>query len=152
MVYQEILKQAQLFVLAVPVGAALLFVYDLVRIVRRVVRHGTAGIAVEDMIFWIVSAFLLFGFMYRQNEGVIRGFIILGAFFGMIIYRIFFSRRVVAGGTFLFRCIVRAFGRAFNMLGAPFFLIGRFFGRRFRKIAPTRKKCAKRKKTIEKIR
>ncbi|MCD7982418.1 MAG: spore cortex biosynthesis protein YabQ [Clostridiales bacterium] len=152
MVYPEILKQAQLFVLAIPLGAALLFVYDLLRVVRRVVRHGTAGIAVEDMLFWIVSALLLFGFMYRQNEGVMRGFIILGAFFGMVFYRIFFSRRVVKGGTAVLSCIVRAFGRFFRAFCAPFRFFGSVFCSRFRKVFPIRKKSARSaKKQLKKI-
>lgn len=117
MVYPEIIKQAQLFVMAIPLGAAMLFVYDLLRIVRRVVRHGTAWIAVEDMVFWIVSAFLLFGFLYRQNEGIFRGFIILGAFSGMIFYRVLFSRRVVRAGTFALRTICRAVGRMLRGAG-----------------------------------
>ncbi|MCD7922678.1 MAG: spore cortex biosynthesis protein YabQ [Clostridiales bacterium] len=114
MIYSEIARQLQLFVQAVIVGAVLIFVYDLLRVFRRVVKHRVIGIAVQDMLFWMLCALGLFAFMYRQNDGIIRGFLILGAFCGMLFYRILFSRWVVKGGTAMLRCVFRAIGRFFT--------------------------------------
>ena len=73
MVYGEIIRQGQLFLLAAALGAGLLLCYDFLRIFRRLIRHKTWGIAAEDLLFWLCCALVMFGFMYRMNEGVIRG-------------------------------------------------------------------------------
>ena len=40
--------------------------------------HGVVWIAVEDMFFWVISAFVLFQFLYQEDDGKVRGFVILG--------------------------------------------------------------------------
>ena len=86
MVYGEIIRQGQLFLLAAALGAGLLLCYDFLRIFRRLIRHKTWGIAAEDLLFWLCCALVMFGFMYRMNEGVIRGFLVLGTAVGMVLY------------------------------------------------------------------
>ena len=105
MVSPEIWQQGQLFVQAVFFGIAMLFVYDLLRIFRRVATHGTVWIAVEDMFFWVISAFVLFQFLYQEHDGKVRGFVILGMFLGMLLYGKSFSCIVVRTGTFLLKKI-----------------------------------------------
>ena len=124
MVYGEIVRQGQLFGLAVLLGAGLLFLYDLLRICRRILRHRTVGIAVEDIIFWLFCALGMFGFMYRYNEGVIRGFLVFGAAVGMILYSIFISRLVVRCGTAVFRRILHVLHRIFGRISRPFRILG----------------------------
>lgn len=147
MIYSEIIRQAQLFCLAVLTGVGLLFLYDLLRIFRRILKHGTIGIAVEDMFFWLFCAFWLFGFMYRQNDGIIRGFIILGACIGMILYNILFSRWIVKGGTAALTWIFRVIYRILYFVSAPLRFLGRLCGKRFR---VTGRFCKKNMRCIKK--
>lgn len=107
----EIPRQAFLFLMAVGTGAGMLLVYDMLRIFRRIVKHRTPGIAVEDMIFWIACAFWLFRLMYQENDGSIRGFIILGAFLGMLLYNLGCSSLIVKGGTAILRIPAKVIGR-----------------------------------------
>ena len=97
----QILHQVQLFGQAVLFGCCMLLVYDLVRIFRRVAAHGVVWIAVEDMFFWVISAFVLFQFLYQEDDGKVRGFVIMAMFLGMLLYGRLCSRGVVKGGTFL---------------------------------------------------
>ena len=126
MVSPEIWQQGQLFVQAVFFGIAMLFVYDLLRIFRRVAIHGTVWIAVEDMFFWVISAFVLFQFLYQKNDGKVRGFVILGMFLGMLLYGKSFSSIVVHFGTFILkkicggvRWIFRVFMKPVRILMKP---------------------------------
>ena len=64
----QILHQVQLFGQAVLFGCCMLLVYDLIRIFRRVAAHGVVWIAVEDMFFWVLSAFVLFQFLYQERH------------------------------------------------------------------------------------
>jgi spore cortex biosynthesis protein YabQ len=43
-------------------------------------------VQIEDLIYWTISALLLFFIMLKENHGEIRGFLILGSFIGMILY------------------------------------------------------------------
>ena len=128
MISQEIPQQARLFLMAVVTGSGMLLVYDLFRIFRRVVKHETVGIAIEDMFFWIGCAFWLFRLMYRENDGSIRGFVMLGAFVGMLLYNILLSKWIVRGGTFVLRFVVKTIVKIGKILFAPFGFLGRRVG------------------------
>ena len=86
------MQQGSLFLHAMAFGVALIFCYDLLRIFRRGVPHGTVWIAVEDMFFWLISAFVLFQLMYEKNDGKLRWFVIMGVLLGMILYNVSLSR------------------------------------------------------------
>lgn len=78
--------EVQFFLTSVLWGIILLVIYDVLRIIRRIIKHAWFFVAVEDVLFWIVSAFLIFRMMYEQNNGIIRGFSILGMTLGMVVY------------------------------------------------------------------
>ena len=79
----EIVKEADVLLASFLTGAALLLVYDLLRIMRRLVSHKSWVTGVEDLLFWIGSAIALFAMLYRENSGYIRGFAIGGVLVGM---------------------------------------------------------------------
>ncbi len=76
-------------------GILLLAIYDLVRIFRRVVPHGSIVIAVEDVIYWVGTALLVFQLLYRENDGVVRGYALLAVAVGMLLYHQTISRPLV---------------------------------------------------------
>lgn len=91
----DIVKELDFILVSVLAGNGLVFLYDLLRIFRRLVRHGTILIAVEDLCYWIVCIFLIFAVFYQVNDGLIRGFAILALMLGMLIYNHFISRWLV---------------------------------------------------------
>lgn len=72
---------------ALLMGIFITFVYDILRIVRRVIPHGNFMISLEDMVFWIYCAVKVFILMYRESNGTLRWFAILGALAGMFVYK-----------------------------------------------------------------
>ena len=68
-------------------GVGITFLYDCLRICRRVVAHGTLWISLEDLIYWIFVSFCIFNLFYYQNDGAFRWFAILGAALGMLLFR-----------------------------------------------------------------
>lgn len=81
-----ILRELQVVGIAVLSGALITFVYDLLRIFRRMISHGNFWIGVEDFLFWIWTSFWIFSVLYRENDGSLRLYTILSMVFGMIIY------------------------------------------------------------------
>lgn len=80
-----ILLELQFFLRAFLWGAALTLLYDLIRLIRRLIRHGTFAIAVEDILFWAACGILIFRMLYQENSGAIRGFAIAAVILGMLL-------------------------------------------------------------------
>lgn len=97
----EILKETDVLLVSFFTGMILLFVYDLLRIIRRLIPHKAGFIGVEDLMFWIGCAIALFVMLYRENSGYIRGFVIGGVLAGMLVYNLAFSSWVVKGSVFI---------------------------------------------------
>ena len=98
---EGILKEADVLLASFLTGMILLFVYDLLRIIRRLISHKSWMTGAEDLLFWIGSAVALFAMLYRENSGYIRGFVIGGVMVGMLFYNLLFSSWVVKGSVFL---------------------------------------------------
>lgn len=61
-------------------------IYDLLRIIRRIVPHGVWAVALEDVAYWITTALLVFQLLYRENDGAVRGYALLAVAVGMMLY------------------------------------------------------------------
>uniref|UniRef100_UPI0040570B42 spore cortex biosynthesis protein YabQ n=1 Tax=Acetatifactor sp. TaxID=1872090 RepID=UPI0040570B42 len=72
---------------ALLMGIFITFVYDILRIFRRVIPHGNLLISLEDIGFWIYCATKVFLLMYHESNGTLRWFAILGALVGMFLYK-----------------------------------------------------------------
>ena len=81
-----ILRELQVVGTAFCSGALITFVYDLLRIFRRIIPHGNFWIGVEDFVFWIWTSFWIFSVLYRENNGSLRLYTILTMVLGMIVY------------------------------------------------------------------
>ena len=125
----EILKEADVLLAAFLTGALLLFVYDVLRIVRKIVPHKMWLVGVQDLVFWICSAVALFAMLYRENSGYIRGFVIGGVLVGMLLYNLLLSSWVVAGSVFLLEKILFVLGKPLvwtaRLLKKPLGFVGR---------------------------
>lgn len=59
-------------------GAVLLLCYDLLKALRIVFSHSAKMISMQDFLYWMCSAFLVFAQIYRMNEGSLRFFMLIG--------------------------------------------------------------------------
>lgn len=83
---QAIVIELRFFITSLLWGVILLVSYDVLRIIRRVIKHNAFFVGLEDVIYWVIASVLIFQMMYKQNSGIIRGFAILAIFTGMLIY------------------------------------------------------------------
>lgn len=90
-------------------GAGIYFFYDCFRCLRRTFHHGVFLVAVEDLIFWLVTAGVIFSLLYRYNSGAMRGYCILGMAVGMILYGYLISRLFIHGVVFLVLQVKKGF-------------------------------------------
>ena len=90
-IYQELLFLGS----SVLVGMGLFFLYDILRIFRRILPHGNIWIGVEDFLYWIIFTGVVFVLLYRENDGMVRGFAFGGLLVGMACYYLLLSRLIV---------------------------------------------------------
>lgn len=113
-----VLGELQFFGLAVLRGILVLVLYDILRIIRRILPHGIFAVALEDLLYWIGTAFLVFQLLYRENDGAVRGYALFAVALGMFLYH-----QTVSG--WLVHYISAALGWILGILLKPFLLIGR---------------------------
>lgn len=116
---QIINMEVRFFLVSVLCGAFLLVAYDILRIFRRVVEHGTVWISIEDILYWMVGAVLIFRMMYKMNNGIIRWFSLIGILLGMIIYKYSISDYIVKGISFLLIKIKKFIRKLIHILTGP---------------------------------
>lgn len=80
---------------AIKLGVKLTFVYDGIRMFRILIKHKNIVVSIEDIIFWMYSAVVIFELQLEQSDGVLRGFCILGMFLGMYLYSKILGERLI---------------------------------------------------------
>ncbi|MCI8558017.1 MAG: hypothetical protein HFI19_09680 [Lachnospiraceae bacterium] len=83
---EGILFELQFFFKAFLLGVLMMISYDVIRIFRRLIPHGTAAVAVEDILYWLICGVSIFRMLYLENSGAIRGFAIAAVVLGMLLY------------------------------------------------------------------
>lgn len=91
----DIIQELTFFGHSIIMGIIITFVYDWILILRKLIKHKTFWISFEDLLFWIACGLGVFYMLYRENNGVLRWFTILGAMIGMIFYKCLISKMFV---------------------------------------------------------
>lgn len=68
-------------------GAGLMALYDVFRIWRVLIPHGTLWTGLEDLLYWLLSGVSTFLLQFYQNDGVLRWYAVGGVFLGMLLYQ-----------------------------------------------------------------
>lgn len=140
---QDIIQETHFFLRSILSGIVIVFVYDVLRIFRRVVRHGVIATAFEDFCFWVAAGLYIFWMLYRENDGIIRGFSIAAVVLGMLVYNVsispFFVKYISAGINF----VVRLFKRFVRLLLSPVIWMGKKAGKPVKAVGKRMKKFQK---------
>ncbi len=80
---------------AAAAGVLAAFVYDLFRLKRRILKTPSSLLNVEDVLFWIFSALVLFIAAYALSSGETRSYFFLGCLLGAVVYRTLLSRPIL---------------------------------------------------------
>ncbi|MFP4698327.1 MAG: spore cortex biosynthesis protein YabQ [Eubacteriales bacterium] len=114
-----ITTQGHLFVISILSGFAIGVFYDIIRIIRRVIKHSNWLINVEDVLFWVISSVFLFVILFNQNGGVIRGYAIIGVGLGMFLYFGFLSQLFVKTISNSINYILKMIGKVIKIILKP---------------------------------
>ena len=138
-VSETIGQEALLFGIAILVGAGLFLLYDILRIFRRIASHGNIWISVEDFVYWLICTGVVFVMLYWENDGMVRGFALIGLVFGMLIYYLLLSRYVISVNVRILKTVLGYIHKVLRFFFGPMIKVGkkvlRFFIKRLKKVA-----------------
>ena len=83
--------QAGLFLIFAIDGIILGVLFDFFRILRKSFSTGNILTAIEDVLFWILAGGVILYPIFMYNNGIIRGYMFLGIFCGVLLYILTFS-------------------------------------------------------------
>lgn len=90
-----IYEQFRVFLHSLLCGFLIWCLYDVILLLRKTWRHGTALMAAEDILFWLVSACIIFSMLYTYNFGSLRGYAFLGVFLGILLHGLCVTKPLV---------------------------------------------------------
>lgn len=114
---------------ALLMGTFITFVYDILRIFRRVFRHRDFLVSLEDLCFWIYCGGEVFLLMYHESDGTLRWFAVLGALLGMLAYRKLISPWLVNYVSFALRKVMEMIGKVLAWILKPLIFLGKKTGK-----------------------
>lgn len=115
-------------------GIALMLLYDIFRIFRRIVVHGTLWLAVEDVFYWLICAIGIFAMLYQENDGLLRWFVLAGAALGMLFENAVISPFIVRLFVRILQVWIKFFRTIFGVFAKPAKRFSVFSKKRLKKI------------------
>lgn len=116
-------EQVRVFLYAIAGGAAVAFLYDLLRIKRRAIKTSVIFVNIEDLVYWVVAAVLIFFTVYCSNNGEIRGYIFIGNIIGVALYLLLLSNIIIASSMAIINMIIKIFKLIWKIVSYPFKLV-----------------------------
>ena len=92
---QDIVQEVVFFLHSILMGLVITFAYDWILIFRELVAHGRFLMSIEDFIYWFMCGISVFYVLYRENNGVLRWFAVVGAALGMLFYKLTIKYRFI---------------------------------------------------------
>ena len=95
-------------------------VFDFYRTVRRFSKPKGILSYLEDLIFWIIIGVIFFGLLVNTTDGILRGFVFIGVFFGFLLYMALLSNHILPLFISIFKLILDAFNEIMKIIKKPF--------------------------------
>ena len=83
----EVQNQFYFFFFSAFWGVGMGFIYDGLRIWRRLVHHSLRQMNIQDIVYWICMTVVLFYLLFTYNRGEIRSYTIAGMIVGCVFYQ-----------------------------------------------------------------
>lgn len=79
-------EQTIIFFQSCILGVFLGLFYDFFRILRMAIKTHTAVVFIEDVCYFAIVAISSFAFIMVSNDGILRGFLLIGELVGILLY------------------------------------------------------------------
>lgn len=83
---QMVSGQLMLFIVSIIIGIVMGVLFDIFRVIRKIVHHHSLTVQLEDIFYWILCALIGFYILYICNYAEIRVYVFIGMLLGSILY------------------------------------------------------------------
>lgn len=92
---EQVYNQISCLLLFILIGILIGLIFDFFRILRRSFKTNTIITAIEDILFWLISGFILLFAVFILNNGEIRLYMFFSIIFGLYIYLVTLSKILI---------------------------------------------------------
>ncbi len=115
----SVAKDALVFLQMAGGGALVYFLYDLFRLMRTSSAKSDLMTQIQDILFWVISFFILFFVLLSADGGRVRFYHFLGMLLGSVLYGVCLSKWVFLCFGRILSFFWRIFKKFFNFLLTP---------------------------------
>ena len=115
-----VINQAYLSIVFIINGIVIGLLFDFFRILRRTFKTKDIITYIQDILFWILTGFILLYSIFTFNNGEIRLFMFLAIIIGISIYMFFVSSHVIKINVAIINFLKKILSKIFNFLLIPF--------------------------------
>ena len=133
--YTTVPMEVAFFLASLAAGGIAAFVFDLLRISRRLKKPSVALVNLEDVLFLVFAAAILFAVAYLKNSGEIRWQGLIGFGLGAICYALVMKNRFLNLGTAIIKGLFGLVGKILRIIAFPVRVMVRVFEKPVRIIA-----------------
>lgn len=133
-VSDTIAQEGSLLFISLGFGILLMLGYDILRIFRRIIKHGAILMAVEDAIYWIACALGIFAMLYQENDGLLRWFVLAGIALGMLMENSWISPWVIKIFVKILSFLIERWLKIWKVVGKPGKKVFFFFRKQLKKL------------------
>lgn len=87
-----VINQAYLFLIFTINGILIGILFDIFRVLRKSFKTADIITYIQDVLFWILTGFILLYSVFTFSNGEIRFYMFLGVFIGGLVYMLMFSK------------------------------------------------------------
>jgi len=88
-------NQAYLFLIFIINGILVGLLFDIFRILRKSFKTSDIITYIQDVLFWILTGFILLYSIFTFSNGEVRLYMFLAVFLGCLIYMLIFSKHFI---------------------------------------------------------
>lgn len=145
-------SQAYVFLCSIIGGMAIALVYDFFRIFRKAVKTGSLVTYFQDLLYWIIAAVILFLTFFYSNDGELRVYLFIGAFLGVVLYSLLFSKIIMNSSLFIIKIVTQILKALIFITSYPIRWIWKVFSFPARKLLRIAGKSVKKARSNSKVR
>ena len=115
--------QTIIFLSCIACGITIGIVFDLFRIIRRIIPTNDFITLIEDIIYWLIASVIVFAFILNFNSGELRWYEFLGVLLGVGMYLLTISSLIIELSIFVLQFIFKVFSLIVKIISVPIMFI-----------------------------
>ena len=119
----EIIYQTNIFILYFIIGIIITLIFDIFRILRKSFKTPNIITYIEDLVFVIITGYILSYVFFYINKGIVRFYMIIALIFGVLMYYITLSKYFIKINVIVINKIKNIIFKIINIIFSPFLFV-----------------------------